>query len=311
MNNVSSIFGKNAHTFGGFGPADFDIETKPLVYSYGEEYHESSKSVILRKDTGDELGIHSHKYKAIAPKKAIQAARDIILRSDLDTTDIIESIRTSHDGARTFVKYDLPAHTYKTADGDSASLSLLATTSFDSSWPFMISVAGHQWACLNTQVFVSGAVAIFKAKHTAGLNIDEGSRIIIKCLDTFNNERKLWDEWNKTTITQNEAFEAIVDAANCRKAVNKLRIETPGINNVNLLMSLPRTNNNLTYLVQAWRKYSVNLGKTRWGLYNALTDWSTHCQTVSKKQENNISSVKSQRQEIVRAVIKHHFSIAA
>ena len=76
-------------------------------------------------------------------------------------------------------------------------------------------------------------------------------------------------------------------------------------------MSLPRTNNNLTYLVQAWRKYSVNLGKTRWGLYNALTDWSTHCETVSKKQENNISSVKSQRQEIVRAVIKHHFSIAA
>ena len=134
MTNIIPMFSNNtaltAIRSHGYGEANFDIATTPLVY-FADEYRTkfpSSKSVIYRTDTGQELGVHGHGYKAVAPKHMIDVTRNIIERSDLSINGMEETIRTSHDGSRTFVKYRLPEHTYKTSDGDTASLSLLAIT---------------------------------------------------------------------------------------------------------------------------------------------------------------------------------------
>ena len=74
--------------------------------------------------------------KPVAPKNMIDTTRNILERSGLNLGNMRETIRTSHDGARTFVQYKLPEHTYQTVDGDSAALSLLAITSFDGTWPY-------------------------------------------------------------------------------------------------------------------------------------------------------------------------------
>ena len=181
----------------GYGSADFDIDVAPLQYPIwnNAEKRISSKSVIYRTDSGEELGIHGHGYKPVAPKHMIDVTRNIIERSDLSINGMEEIIRTSHNGARTFVQYRLPEHTYKTSDGDSASLSLLSISSFDGTWPFMISAAAIQQACTNLQVFVGGEVSVFKAKHTRSLDIEQGGRIITKSLDLFHNQRDLWQEW--------------------------------------------------------------------------------------------------------------------
>jgi hypothetical protein len=236
MNNVVSFFNTPAPVFGGFGEADFEINTSPLFYLGSDNhYHESTKRVIYRTDNNAELGVHGSKYKAVAPKHMIEAARKIILRSELDTDGIRETIRTSHNGSRTFVKYDLPAHSYVTPDGDKAHLNLLAITSFDSSWPFMISVAATQMACTNLQVFTSGEIAVYKSKHTLGLDIDRGARIIVKALDTFESQKDLWAKWNNTTISHEEAFEFFVDAAGCRESVNKLQEDNPAFSAMGLI----------------------------------------------------------------------------
>ena len=323
MNNITPMFANNtalqAIRDGGYGSAGFDIAVAPLKYIVDEEgyagtapqrCYSSSKSVIYRTDTGDELGIHGHGYKAVAPKHMIDQLRNIVERSGFSINNMEETIRTSHNGARTFINIRLPDHTYKTSDGDSASLSLLAISSFDGTWPFMISAAAVQHACTNLQVFVGGEVSVFKAKHTQSLDIEQGGRIITKSLDLFQNQRGLWQQWNDTECSNLQAFKSFAEAIKCKSALDLLYkgYTSP----VDALMDIPRRNNNLDYL---WYKYSSvyskRLGNNYWAVYNALTDWSTHFEAPRKSSIDNIASIQNDRQQLVREAIKHNHNMKA
>lgn len=311
--NVLSIFGFNKPVFSGYGPADFDIAVAPLKYiDSNKMLHTSSKKIIFRTDNGAELGVHGSRYCPVPPKTMIDAARKIILQSDLNTNDIKETIRTSHNGSRTFVKYDLPNHTYTTPDGDTATLSLLCTTSFDGTWAFMISVAAVQFACTNLQVFTSGEVAVYKSKHTQGLDIHHGSDVVIKALDVMQKENEMWKEYYTTPVTDSEAFDFFVEAANASSAM--ARINAEGYQDYGpetKLDLMPRTNKSLSYMWRVYRDvYKPRMGGNLWAAYNAMTDWSTHAE-VSKKSEVNAASVQHLRQQKVRETVQKLFSVAA
>ena len=287
---------------GGYGAADFDIAVTPLTYATEERCDiPSSKSVIYRTDNSAELGIHGHGYKPVEPKKMIDNTRNILERSDLNTVGLTEQIRTSHDGARCFVQYNLPAHTYQTGDGDTASLSLLSTSSFDGTWPFMISVAAVQSACTNLQVFVSGEVAIYKAKHTQSLDIEHGANIIVKSLDVFNRERELWQQWQGQEVSDMTAFEFFADALNVNLNTDGL---DGGYSPADVIHNLKRRNENLNYI---WRVYIAvykkRLGSNYWAVYNAMTDWSTHFGAVRQSSERNIASIQNDRQQVIRQAV--------
>ena len=318
MNNITPMFANNSalNTIKarGYGSAGFDIGVSPLMYNTeeGEAVHyQSSKSVIYRTDTGSELGIHGHGYKPVAPKHMIDVTRNIIERSDLSINNMEETIRTSHDGSRTFVQYRLPEHTYKTSDGDSASLSLLSISSFDGTWPFMISAAAIQAACTNLQVFVGGEVAVYKSKHTRSLDIEQGGRVITKSLQMFHKERDLWQQWHGTGCTDQQAFSFFAEALKCTGA---LKLITDGISQPDMVLhDMPRKNTSLEYI---WHKYktvySKRLGHNYWAVYNALTDWSTHATTARRSTEVNIAAVQNQRQQLVRDAVKsNHYMRAA
>jgi len=303
MNTVHNMF-SNASAVqglrdGGYGDADFDIEVAPLIYL---DAYESSKNIIYRTDTAAELGVHGRGYKPIAPKKIVDTTRTVMERSELNLVGLTERIRTSHDGARLIVDYNLPAHTYETGDGDTASLSLLATSSFDGTWPFMMSVAAVQSACTNLQVFVSGEIAVYKAKHTQSLDIEHGANIIVKSLDVFNNERELWKAWQGTQVRDMEAFYFFADALDVKLDSKSF---SHSYSPADLLHKLPRRNENLNYI---WRVYDAvyrnRLGANWWAVYNAMTDWSTHFGAVRQSSERNIASIQNERQQVIRKAIK-------
>jgi len=303
MNTVHNMF-SNASAVqglrdGGYGDADFDIEVAPLIYL---DAYESSKNIIYRTDTAAELGVHGRGYKPIAPKKIVDTTRTVMERSELNLVGLTERIRTSHDGARLIVDYNLPAHTYETGDGDTASLSLLAISSFDGTWPFMISVAAVQSACTNLQVFVSGEIAVYKAKHTQSLDIEHGANIIVKSLDVFNNERELWKAWQGTQVRDMEAFYFFADALDVKLDSKSF---SHSYSPADLLHKLPRRNENLNYI---WRVYDAvyrnRLGANWWAVYNAMTDWSTHFGAVRQSSERNIASIQNERQQVIRKAIK-------
>ena len=307
MSNITPMFQNYGATQSlrdkGYGSADFDIATVPLSYEARTDQCDeitermwSSKSVIYRTDNAKELGVHGHGYQAVAPRKMIDSTRSIIERSDLNTRDIEETIRTSHDGARCFVQYRLPAHTYETPDGDTASLSLLATSSIDGTFPFMISAAAIQSACTNLQVFIGGEVAVYKAKHTKSLNVEHGANLIVKALDVFNNERELWNKMQGEHVSSNEAFIEICKGVGVPSLIDDLVDSNPA----NVVETNRNKSKNVAYIWDAFHRYKVRLGQNRWALYNAFTDWSTHSGAYTKASNRNIASVRANRQEIVR-----------
>jgi len=298
----------------GYGSAGFDIAVAPLTYTatqYGDALP-SSKSVIYRTDTGEELGIHGHGYKPVAPKHMIDVSDALLERSDLCLNKLERIIRTSHNGARTFVQYRLPEHTYRTSDGDEASLSLLSISSFDGTWPFMISAAAIQHACTNLQVFVGGEVSVFKAKHTRSLDIEQGGRIITKSLDLFHNQRDLWQQWEGRACSNLEAFRFFAEALKCKTALDLIK---KGVTNpTDILFDMPRRNTSLQYMWNMYNAiYSKRLGNNYWAVYNAMTDWSTHFEAPRSSSMANIASVQNDRQEVVRQTLNAHtfLSVAA
>ena len=299
-------FFEGQEVFNGYGSADFDIDTAPLSYIAGDTPMYSDKKVVYRTDTGEQLGVHSKNYAPVAPKVMIDQARAIILRSGLNTNRIQETIRTSHNGSRTFVKYNLPGHTYETPDGDTACLNLLATTSIDSSWPFMISVAAIQSACLNLQIFTGGEVAVFRAKHSVNLDIEHGSRVIVKALDTFNEERDRWAAMTQRSVDPSFAFTMFADSAGCLNRVKDIADEY-NTNDPNLIMMyMSRVNKSLDYMWHLYKHhYAKRFGLTAWAVYNTMTDWSTH--SMSSTKNKNAANVLHNRQENVRQVIRQGF----
>lgn len=243
--------------------------------------------------------MHGHGYKAVAPKHMIDVTRNILERSGLHLGNMQEIIRTSHDGARTFVQYKLPEHTYRTPDGDCAALSLLSISSFDGTWPFMISAAAIQQACTNLQVFVGGEVAVYKAKHTRSLNIEHGGRAITRSLEVFENERELWSKWANRQMTDSQAF---VFFAHALKANTAMTLIAEGGTPDTALVHMPRRNKSLEYIWNKYIKvYKTRLGANMWSVYNAMTDWSTHAETSRKSSMHNIAAIQNQRQQTVRS----------
>ena len=303
MNTVQSMFNNNesiqALRDQGYGSADFEVAVAPLQYPIwnNAEKRISSKSVIYRTDTGEELGVAGHGRTAPQPRKLVDNLRNVLERSPIDTTGIKESIQTSHNGSRIAIQTTLPAYTFDTPDGDTASLSLLCISSYDGSWLHMMSAAATQFACTNLQVFVGGEVAVYKSKHTRSLDIEMGGRIINKALDVFHNERELWLQWNQTQVREMEALKFFADSLD-------VKLETGDYPNA-VLSSLPRRNENLNYMWNVYSNvYKKRLGSNYWAVYNAMTDWSTHFGAVRKSSEQNIAAIQHDRQQVVRKAVR-------
>jgi len=308
MTNVTNLF-QNASVFGDYGRADFDIATGPLQYFDAQgNVKRASKEIIYRTDTGEELGIHGSRYKPVAPKQMIDATRAIIMRSGLNTDGIEEKIATSYHGRRTFVRYKLPSHTYTTPDGDSAALCLLALTSFDSKWPFMISVAAEQFACTNLQVFTTGEIAVYKSKHIQSLDIDHGSRVIVKALDVVNEQQEQWHQWYNTGLYNEAAANLIARFAGVHKEYTENAGLAPGLN---FGLFLKRQNASVNYLCEAYKGYKERMGGNLWAMYNAFTDWSTHAKFSKRVNYDTIASATNDRQEKVRKFVTTNFRMAA
>ena len=171
----------------------------------------------------------------------------------------------------------------------------------------MISVAATQHACTNLQVFITGGIGIYKAKHTKSLNIEHGANLICKSLDIFNNERELWIKLGNTIVTNDKAWDLFVKATNSKLKFD-YKMPTYPQDNLN---KLKRKNHNLEYVWNVYKnKYKPTLGSNLWSVYNALTDWSTHANATTSRGKANIASIRNDRQNLVRKTFTKYLEVA-
>ena len=293
----------------GYGAADFDVSAVPLNYhTENGNVRTSNKITVYRTDLGDELGVHGKNYSVVSHKSMIDTARNTLERSPLNLNNISEDIEVSHNGAMCYVRHNLPEHKYDTPSGDTATLSMLHLTSLNGVWSYLASFGANQGACLNHQIFVSGAVTVYKARHTKNLDINHSARILGTAIETFENEIELWHEWSDERLDTLPAFKLFAEVAKSKYVEGYLK-ENPEAT-VTELMTLPRVynNNSLMYLWDRWAKhYSGTMGRNYWAAYNTITDWSTHAPAIREKSQDNIAYISHQRADRGREVIKTNF----
>jgi hypothetical protein len=317
VENVISLF-SNATKFNdqGYGPADFEIDQAPLVYFDSEgKLSESSKHVIFRTDTGEELGVHGSRYSdlyELSYKRMIDNQRNTIARSSLNTSGMQENIQVSYNGAMCFVRHSLPDEKIITPDGDSVSLDLLTVSSLNGVWPFICSLGGHQSACMNKQIFISNAANVYKARHTKKLDIDHGASLISKSVEVFAKEVNMWHDWANIKLNDLQAFCMFAKAANAT-VVFKWLAEYPNSTvSEMLLQSKIYKNTALIYMWNRWTEhYRSVLGSNQWSVYNVMTDWSTHAPAARESSQVNIASISYKRGENVRQTVINSFKEAA
>jgi len=295
---------------GDYGSAGFNVYTRPVKYIDANDEIQvvPNKKVLIRDDNNESVGIVGQSYEVAQHPDAFRTVERIISNSDLDTTGVTRDIQVSHDGARAYAVYTLPAHSVGQGKEETA-LQISTRNSFDGSWCFHVEVGAVRMICLNGQVFLD-SFAMFKARHTAGLNMDHAARKLSKAIDVYQNESERWIRWQNTSVTDNQAFKTFADVAGC-KFVTPVKAMT---STVESLLLEPEVYRNRT-LMNLWTQYTNDerkaLGSTAWAIYNTMTHWATHASATKSTAQKNIAAIQVARQDKVRQASKNLLTLAA
>ena len=275
----------------GYGDAGFTVKKAKVMYYAGSENVRSiitsmfegdklplktydAKEVYYREDTGEPIAIHGLRYNPIQYPTMIDKTRDMLERCNLDATGVKEKISVSPNGGMCLVEYELPAKKYLTPDGDMGHIRVMALSSFNGVWSFILSLGFRQSACLNSQIFIRNPASIYKARHTSKLDIDLGVSVVGKAANVIEDEIELWHELYNTNALGYKVLEMFAKIANYKDNIQE--ISWPGDEIKNKTMR---------YLMDKYQyHYAPQMGHNLWAVYNTITDWSTHAPSCSKNK---------------------------
>ncbi len=302
LNNQVNKNMRILESLGNYTAGNFEVASSPVRYvdTDGVTHTDSNNKVLYRKDTGDVLNVVRNRYKMAQYGDAWKAAERILANSDLNLQGIKRRMEESHGGGRAFAVYTLPEHTVDLGKGHEVQLQIIAYSSFDGSWCFVLEVGGVSLICANRQVAIDG-FSLYKSKHTPSLNIAHGVGKISEALTVYEKEAERWKRWKDQTISNRAAFNVFADAANCKFPKSQPNMTVHG------LLEEPEVyrNKGLLYM---WNQYTGTeqklLGSNEWAVFNAMTHWATHAKAAKKTAQGNIASIKVRRNEQVRTAAK-------
>ena len=302
LNNQVNKNMRILESLGNYTAGNFEVASSPVRYvdTDGVTHTDSNNKVLYRKDTGDVLNVVRNRYKMAQYGDAWKAAERILANSDLNLQGIKRRMEESHGGGRAFAVYTLPEHTVDLGKGHEVQLQIIAYSSFDGSWCFVLEVGGVSLICANRQVAIDG-FSLYKSKHTPSLNIAHGVGKISEALTVYEKEAERWKRWKYQTIINRAAFNVFADAANCKFPKSQPNMTVHG------LLEEPEVyrNKGLLYM---WNQYTGTeqklLGSNEWAVFNAMTHWATHAKAAKKTAQGNIASIKVRRNEQVRTAAK-------
>ena len=262
-------------TFGTETRAYFPVTLRPVFVgdeaAQAQEYH-----AVVREDTGDVLGIHRGTYRLVPNREVFEPFEEAILRSGVPIEGLEVHEGLAYRGRTVVHEYIFPHVALEPQIGDVVEFKLLVVNSYDATNAFRAVMAGRRRLCLNGLVGEERKAQVY-ARHTSGFSSERAIDGIQRAMDRYFALDGEWKRWAAREIppeTAREVFEAMPEAN-------------------------PRR---LTRLDEAWAVEAQLAGQTVWGLYNALTRWSTHA-PVRVASEANRAAVVLNRESLVRRAL--------
>ena len=120
---------------------------------------------IVRGDSGATIRVAPSSYPLIQNDYVVDLIETALKKSRLDLTDGRFGVDYSHDGARMFAQWLLPAHTARIRDGVEATLRVIALNSYDASTALHGRIGNFNWACANQAVQRQGVLLVQIPPH--------------------------------------------------------------------------------------------------------------------------------------------------
>jgi len=289
-----------------FGEAGFNCVVVDSAYrnpnDAGHFIEVPDSKFIIREDTGRAFKAVGLDYQLVNHSEAFKTAEKIIHGSGLDTTDMTREFKISHEGARAFAYYRFPMHQEEIALNDTIELQLLVRNSVDGSMRFCIEYGALRLACLNGMTAL-GSIGKFKRKHTKYLNIHDAIEPLTNVMEVYNSSVETWKRFTTRNVSDAEAIKIIADAVatpDIKKfIINSIDSEFNG----DVEHCLWHKQLSRAYQVKdvwgEYKKYRRDLGANLWGVYNALTHWSTHAEAYKETSQPNIEAIKNDRRTAI------------
>lgn len=224
---------------------------------------------VYRGDTGDTLAVHSDKYRLISYQQSFEAFDKALSTSGLNLDGLHVATDLTHNGARCFRQYVLPAHRVEVNKHDATALRIIMFNSYDGSTKFSGMAGGYRFVCANMSVIGTDLVSV-GVKHIGSEDKDHKIELTIQRL-----------------------------VAQTAKAIERLEMMKRwqfipiDVKHIQALMHdfFPQVTDTLVNNIIT--QFSIAKHETLWDFYNCLTHWSTH--TESKGNHAATRSGREQR----------------
>lgn len=262
----------------GFIPANHE---KPNWFPVliGDVYDERGKPIpnykrVHRDDTGDTLAVHSAQYRLISYQSSFDAFDKALATSGLDLSDMHIATDLTHNGARCFRQYVLPAHSVEVSRSDITALRIIMFNSYDGSTRFSGMAGGYRFICANMSVLGNDLV-----------------RVGVKHIGNEDKDHKI-----ELTISK-----LVAETAKAIKRIEQMKAWTsitPNMEDVKRALDhMPQGSDTLTDKFLS--RLALAEDKSLWSFYNILTDWSSRTET-----SQNGAATRSAREQRVGQLIE-------
>jgi hypothetical protein len=236
----------------------FPVETQ-RIYNRNGDPIEGHKAIV-RTDTDEVLGVHGSRYQMVRHDTVVNSIMDAVKASNI-SMDYDLNVVAIENGRKLRGEILFNDVTIQPQVGDYVKFRVSFFNSYDGSWSFSQAADGLRLWCLNGCTHAMGT-GRSKFKHTQSINVEGSAAKIVNGLDTFINQREVWQSW----MTQK------LSAQTAELFFKRTIAKAP----TNQTMVTKTNEKQLENLIKIYSDEAKTLGSNKWALYNAMTFWASH-----------------------------------
>lgn len=251
---------------------DFPVAMKPMFIPGADgvlqEVPEDMRRAVVREDTGEVLATVGSKYEITEHKAAFDAVSEALLGSDLDLSRVEVEDGIFEGGARARRSIIVPAHVVQPRVGDRMRFKMDLFNSVDGGWAFRTEFGYFRLVCLNGMVSADFRAGIY-ARHTSVIDPEALAKQISARLGMMQQDEETFRIWAHRKVSE--------EAASWFFSETLAKVSRRGLED----------DVNKTLHQKLMIAFNRERDHTVYGLWNAMTWWSTH-EPIPRGAEHNV-----------------------
>lgn len=274
---------------------DFPVKMIPIYHLAHSKFVEDASCIdgyqaVIRTDTMKVLAVHSSRYRLTTHADVFKSTIDILTAEFGLLKDIIINDHVMNSSAMVMREIRLPTHSITDPTGHTIQLRIRQINSYDATSRYVMTAGSYRQWCSNGAASLIAKITSTHQKHTSKIDIGAEKNKLKRAIVAFYDEAKTWKEWYEYKLDaggyHHDAIVGFLGATLCA-------VPTSG-NPLNV------NKKQLNILMTAWERNSLELGRNKWALFNAMTWWASH----GESEKRGAEEISLEREPMVLAAVQ-------